>query len=87
MSNVQEKIILNICGSGDDKTNACVPALLSGRKERRRLSIKRHFIGDYLGVSNNPEFHSLVGRRERILFSISVTKYDRRFKVKIRIMK
>lgn len=55
-------------------------ALFSGKKERRRLSIHRHFIGDYLGVSNYPELHSLVGRRERIFFSMSVTKYDRRFK-------
>ncbi|XP_034243725.1 unconventional myosin-Ie-like isoform X2 [Thrips palmi] len=55
-------------------------ALFCGKKERRRLSVHRHFIGDYLGVSNHPELHSLVGRRERIFFSISVTKYDRRFK-------
>ncbi|KAJ1521026.1 hypothetical protein ONE63_002738 [Megalurothrips usitatus] len=55
-------------------------ALLHHKKERRKLSIHRHFIGDYLGISSHPELQALIGRRERIMFAIPVTKYDRRFK-------
>ncbi|XP_052123606.1 unconventional myosin-Ie isoform X1 [Frankliniella occidentalis] len=56
-------------------------ALFHGKKERRKLSINRHFVGDYLGVSSQQsELQTMIGRREKILFSIPVIKYDRRFK-------
>lgn len=51
------------------------------KKERRRNSINRNFVGDYLGTDNHPEIRQFVGRRERIDFADVVVKYDRRFKV------
>ena len=92
--------------------------ILLNKKERKRLSINRNFVGDYLGFAENPSLRALVGKslivtcscdiicdvqymyfqlcskpiymlhmsltigkRERIDFSQTVTKYDRRFKV------
>lgn len=54
--------------------------ILMNRKERRRGSINRNFVGDYLGLDDNPSIRALVGRRERIEFAHQVNKYDRRFK-------
>nr|WEL12767.1 myosin class I C [Halisarca dujardinii] len=54
--------------------------ILMNRKERRRGSINRNFVGDYIGLDDNPSIRALVGRRERIEFAHLVTKYDRRFK-------
>lgn len=54
--------------------------ILLNKKERRRFSINRNFVGDYLGFSENPSLRALVGKRERIDFAQTVTKYDRRFK-------
>ncbi|WAQ98849.1 MYO1E-like protein [Mya arenaria] len=56
--------------------------ILLNRKERRRFSINRNFIGDYIGMEENPALRALVGKRERIEFADTVNKYDRRFKVK-----
>uniref|UniRef100_UPI00398F46B6 myosin IEb n=1 Tax=Pristiophorus japonicus TaxID=55135 RepID=UPI00398F46B6 len=50
------------------------------KKERRRNSINRNFVGDYIGMDNRPELRRFVGRRERIDFAHTVLKYDRRFK-------
>ncbi|KAK7115759.1 unconventional myosin-Ie-like isoform X2 [Littorina saxatilis] len=54
--------------------------LLYQKKERRRHSLNRNFVGDYLGLDDNPELRTLVGKRERIEFAATVNKYDRRFK-------
>jgi myosin-1 len=54
--------------------------IMLNKKERKRLSINRNFVGDYLGFSENPSLRALVGKRERIDFAQTVTKYDRRFK-------
>ncbi|XP_013926053.1 PREDICTED: unconventional myosin-If-like, partial [Thamnophis sirtalis] len=54
--------------------------ILYNFKERRRNSINRNFMGDYLGLEDKPELRKFLGRRERIDFADSVTKYDRRFK-------
>ncbi|XP_070787907.1 unconventional myosin-If [Pituophis catenifer annectens] len=54
--------------------------ILYNFKERRRNSINRNFVGDYLGMEDKPELRQFLGRRERIDFADSVTKYDRRFK-------
>uniref|UniRef100_A0AC34EZQ8 Uncharacterized protein n=1 Tax=Panagrolaimus sp. ES5 TaxID=591445 RepID=A0AC34EZQ8_9BILA len=54
--------------------------LLFGRKERRRFSLNRNFVGDYIGIEHNPALQVIVGRRERIDFAAKVTKYDRSFK-------
>uniref|UniRef100_A0A8C4TEG1 Osteoclast-stimulating factor 1 n=1 Tax=Erpetoichthys calabaricus TaxID=27687 RepID=A0A8C4TEG1_ERPCA len=54
--------------------------LLLNRKERRRHSINRNFVGDYIGMDDRPELRKFVGKREKIDFADTVTKYDRRFK-------
>ncbi|EDL84189.1 myosin IE, isoform CRA_a [Rattus norvegicus] len=54
--------------------------LLLNKKERRRNSINRNFIGDYIGMEEHPELQQFVGKREKIDFADIVTKYDRRFK-------
>lgn len=54
--------------------------LLLNKKERRRNSINRNFIGDYIGMEEHPELQQFVGKREKVDFADIVTKYDRRFK-------
>nr|XP_019968368.1 PREDICTED: unconventional myosin-Ie-like [Paralichthys olivaceus] len=54
--------------------------LLVNRKERRRHSLNRNFVGDYLGMDDRPELRQFLGKREKIDFADKVTKYDRRFK-------
>ncbi|XP_043577543.1 unconventional myosin-If [Chiloscyllium plagiosum] len=55
-------------------------SILYNFKERRRNSINRNFVGDYLGIEDRPELRQFVGKRERIDFADSITKFDRRFK-------
>ncbi|XP_046826927.1 unconventional myosin-Ie-like isoform X3 [Vespa crabro] len=55
--------------------------LLFGHKERRRASLNRNFVGDYIGMEAKPLTINLIGRREKVLFAEIVKKYDRRFKV------
>lgn len=55
--------------------------LLLNRKERRRHSLNRNFVGDYLGMDDRPELRQFLGKREKVDFADKVTKYDRRFKV------
>uniref|UniRef100_A0A803T3S8 Myosin motor domain-containing protein n=1 Tax=Anolis carolinensis TaxID=28377 RepID=A0A803T3S8_ANOCA len=57
--------------------------ILYNFKERRRNSINRNFVGDYLGMEDKPELRQFLAKRERIDFADSVTKYDRRFKVSV----
>lgn len=57
--------------------------LLLNKKERRRHSINRNFVGDYLGMDDRPELRRFLGKREKIDFADKVTKYDRRFKVSL----
>ncbi|TSY41753.1 Unconventional myosin-If [Bagarius yarrelli] len=54
--------------------------ILYNSKERRRNSINRNFIGDYLGMEERPELRQFLAKRERVDFADSVNKYDRRFK-------
>ncbi|XP_037532423.1 unconventional myosin-Ie [Nematolebias whitei] len=54
--------------------------VLLNKKERRRNSINRNFVGDYIGTDNHPELRQFVGRRERIDFADVVLKFDRRFR-------
>ncbi|NXC01719.1 MYO1E protein, partial [Orthonyx spaldingii] len=54
--------------------------LLLNKKERRRNSINRNFVGDYIGMEDHPELRQFVGKREKIDFADTITKYDRRFK-------
>lgn len=57
--------------------------ILLNKKERRRNSLNRNFVGDYIGTDNHPEIRQFVGRRERIDFADVVVKFDRRFRVRI----
>lgn len=57
--------------------------LLFGHKERRRASLNRNFVGDYIGLEGKSQTMSLLGRREKVFFAEVVKKYDRRFKVKV----
>uniref|UniRef100_A0A672FZD0 Osteoclast-stimulating factor 1 n=1 Tax=Salarias fasciatus TaxID=181472 RepID=A0A672FZD0_SALFA len=54
--------------------------VLLNKKERRRNSINRNFVGDYIGTDHHPEIRRFVNRRERIDFADVVVKYDRRFR-------
>ncbi|CAI5798511.1 unconventional myosin-Ie-like isoform X1 [Podarcis lilfordi] len=54
--------------------------IVLNKKERRRNSINRNFVGDYIGLETHPELRRFVGRRERVDFADTVVKYDRRFK-------
>lgn len=56
--------------------------IVYGKKERRRYSLNRGFIGDYIGMDNQPALRALVGKREKIEFAETVLKYDRRFQVR-----
>lgn len=56
--------------------------ILLNKKERRKNSINRNFVGDYIGTDARPEIQRFVGRRERIDFADVVVKFDRRFKVR-----
>lgn len=57
--------------------------ILFGHKQRRRASLNRNFVGDYIGLDAKPQTISLIGRREKVAFAEVVKKYDRRFKVSI----
>lgn len=63
----------------------CRPAsdILYNSKERRKNSINRNFVGDYLGLEQRPELRQFLAKRERVDFADSVNKFDRRFKVKL----
>ncbi|XP_068445775.1 unconventional myosin-If [Clinocottus analis] len=54
--------------------------ILYNSKERRRNSINRNFVGDYLGLEQRPELRQFLSKRERVDFADSVNKFDRRFK-------
>lgn len=56
--------------------------ILYNSKERRKNSINRNFVGDYLGLEQRPELRQFLAKRERVDFADSVNKFDRRFKVK-----
>eukprot|EP00041_Stephanoeca_diplocostata_P026295 m.705816 g.705816 ORF g.705816 m.705816 type:complete len:1074 (+) comp22930_c0_seq1:209-3430(+) len=58
--------------------------ILVGNKERRRQTLHRNFMGDYIGFDSNPGLRALVGKKERVEFAYTVNKYDRRFKVQKR---
>jgi myosin-1 len=58
--------------------------ILLNKKERRRNSLNRNFVGDYIGTDNHPEIRQFVGRREKIDFADVVAKYDRRFRVRVK---
>lgn len=54
--------------------------LLLNRKERRSCSLNRTFHGDYIGVEYKRGITSLIPRREKVEFALTVDKFDRRFR-------
>mmetsp|Transcript_32792 Transcript_32792/g.99144 ORF Transcript_32792/g.99144 Transcript_32792/m.99144 type:complete len:771 (+) Transcript_32792:91-2403(+) len=48
--------------------------ILVGKKERRRGTINRNFMGDYIGFQENPALRALVGRKERVVFAYTANK-------------
>ena len=54
---------LHVQDDFDSVSLYCVTAsdILVNKKERKRLSINRNFVGDYLGFADNPSFRALVG--------------------------
>ncbi|KAM3927563.1 unconventional myosin-Ie [Leptodactylus fuscus] len=54
--------------------------LFLNKKERRRNSINRNFIGDYIGMEDHPELRQFLGKREKVDFADTVNKFDRRSK-------
>jgi len=53
--------------------------LLFNQKERKRISLKRDYIGDYIGYMDNPALRTLIG----ILFLVDMMCPDNREKKKI----
>lgn len=71
-------VILNVSPSSNAASD-----ILYNSKERRKNSINRNFVGDYLGLEQRPELRQFLAKRERVDFADSVNKFDRRFKVKL----
>nr|KAJ3423287.1 Unconventional myosin-Ie [Polyrhizophydium stewartii] len=53
--------------------------VMLNNKERKRFSLNREFLGDYLNFLDNPILKSLVGKDVKAAFADVVTKYDRKF--------
>lgn len=60
-----------------------VLSIVVGKKERRRLTLNRDYMGDYMDIMNNPAVRSLAGKNDKILFADHVRKYDRRWKTQM----
>ncbi|KAI9341028.1 P-loop containing nucleoside triphosphate hydrolase protein [Zopfochytrium polystomum] len=50
------------------------------KKERKRFSLNREFVGDYINFMDKPVLKALVGKNERAFFADNVQKFDRKFK-------
>ena len=44
--------------------------ILFNKKERRRGSLNRNFVGDYIGLEDNPALRALVGKHAMSLMLI-----------------
>ena len=49
--------------------------ILMNRKERRRGSINRNFVGDYIGLEDNPSIKALVGKWLEVC-TVTVHNYE-----------
>jgi myosin-1 len=67
-----------------DKPNS----VYSGRKYRRKNSIGREFLGDYLRLENNAQMKQLMKKNgdNQLLFSAEVTKINNKYKGQNRIL-
>ncbi|KAJ3021050.1 Unconventional myosin-Ie [Thoreauomyces humboldtii] len=54
--------------------------VMYNKKERKRFSVNREFLGDYVNYLDNAILKSLLGKQEKVVFADKVTKYDRKFK-------
>lgn len=83
----QEVMTYKLMKSPNVPARVCDAAsdILHNAKERRKNSINRNFVGDYLGLEHRPELRQFLAKRERVDFAASVDKLDRRFKVRLRL--
>ena len=51
------------------------------KKERRAHSLNRNFYADYIGLDEKAALKTLVGKRDKVEFAQTVTRYDKKFKV------
>ncbi len=58
----------------------CVDILYQ-RKERREHSLNRNFFGDYIGLDEKAGLRTLVGKRDKVEFAQTVTRFAKKFKV------
>ncbi|KAK0174069.1 hypothetical protein PV328_007186 [Microctonus aethiopoides] len=78
---IQQSFKKHYARKRQNKEKQAAADLLYGHKQRRRASLNRCFVGDYIGLDCRPGIVSLLGRREKVLFAEVVKKYDRRFKM------
>jgi myosin-1 len=64
------------------RSNCLFTDIFYQRKERRQNSLNRNFYADYIGLDEKPSLKTLVGKREKVEFSQTVTRYDKKFKVR-----
>jgi hypothetical protein len=60
--------------------------ILYGKKERKRISLRRDYIGDYIGYLDNAALRTLMGKNMQVLFADNIIKYDRRFNAQPRTL-
>jgi len=62
--------------------------LFGRNKPRRRESIRRYYVGDYLGVAQNPDVQKLLHKHgdRNILFADEVDKINKKYKVQRRVL-
>lgn len=60
--------------------------IVHNKKERRRFSLDRSFVGDYIGMEHKHGLRALMEKREQVEFAYTVNKYDRRFRLTKRDM-
>ncbi|KAJ3148444.1 Unconventional myosin-Ie [Geranomyces variabilis] len=54
--------------------------VMYNKKERKRFSVNREFLGDYLNYLDNAVLKNLVGKQQKVVFADKMVKYDRKFK-------
>jgi len=59
---------------------------LKGNKDRRRNSLERNFLGDYINYRDNFRLKSVVGKQAKVIFADVIWKYDRKGKKLRRVL-
>ena len=62
--------------------------LFGKNKLRRRISVRRYYVGDYLNASNHPVVRTLMNKNgeRRVLFLDEIDKVNRKYKVQRRVV-